>query len=230
MPTMTTRPRTMLRAALPKATLRAAAMALAGALALSGCGGTDKDSKPAPRQPSAAPAVPTRTTIAHVTGPLKPKARTAIRARVGTMVDAWFSAAYVGGDYPRAAARFRNAFPGFTTDAAAQARRSLPLMTNADIGARIDGVRPLTKSAKLDVLAVRGWPVGVTARVWLSYRTTGDLVSRQLVRGQLDLAKVGKDWKVVAFTVTKTRRPLAGGTPAATPTSTPASPTGGASS
>lgn len=238
MPTMTTRPTAASRPAFratPTRALRVVAVALAGALALSGCGDSHDDKRPAPAPPSSArPAVTTRTTVAHVTGPLKPAARAAVTTRVGKVVDAWFSAAYVGGDYPRAASAFRDAFPGFTPAAAAQARRSLSLMTNAGIGTRIDGVEPVSKSVKLDILAAKGWPVGVTARIWLSYRTSGTLTSQQLVRGQLDLTRVGKDWQVFAFTVTRTPRPLAKGTPAPAatpgPASTPASPTGGASS
>jgi len=201
---------TSLERCLPAA--RAAVVLLVAALALSGCGGSDKTT---PRPPStpAAPTVRIKPTVEHVTGRLKPKARRAITARVGKLVDAWYDAAYVGGDYPRPASGFTHAFPGFTPGAAAQARQSLDLMSNAGIGSKIDGVTPITKGVKLDVLAVKGWPVGVTARVWLSFRTHGSLVSRQLVRGQLDLAKIDKDWKVFAFTITKTRRPLAGATP-----------------
>jgi len=209
----------------------ALAVLASGALLLSGCGGSDdSDRKPAPRPPSEPAAVTVRTTIAHVTGPLKPRARTQITARVGTIVDRWFDAAYVGGDYPRAAAGFKDAFPGFTAGAAAEARQHLSLMTNADLGPRISGVQALTKGVKLDVLAAKGWPVGVTARVWLSYRTTGSAVTQQLVRGQLDLAKVGGDWKVFAFTITKTRRPDTASSSASPPASSSASPSQGASS
>lgn len=211
---------------------RAAALVLVGALALGGCGGSD-DKQSAPRPPTAPATVKTRATLVHVTGRLKPAARTAITTKVGSMVDAWFDAAYVGGDYPRAAASFRDAFPGFTAAAAAQARRNLTLMTNADLGPKVDGVTPQTKAVRLDVLAAKGRAVGVTARVWLSYRTSGSFVSKQLVRGQLDLAKVGRAWQVFAFTITKTRRPMAGSapsTPSGPAASGSASTSGGATS
>ncbi|MEX0429631.1 hypothetical protein AB3X52_18590 [Nocardioides sp. DS6] len=208
---------------------RGAAVAVVAALALSGCGASHD--KTTPRPPTEPRPVTTRTTIAHVTGPLKPKARTAIVTQVGKVVDGWFDAAYVGGDYPRQPSAFTTAFPGFTAGAAAEARTQLRLMSNADLGPRIDGVRPLAKAVKLDVLAAKGWPVGVTARVWLNYRTSG-MVTRQLVRGQLDLVKVEGAWKVFAFTISKTRRPLAAATagPGSPSTAPSRRPSGGASS
>jgi len=183
----------------------AAVLTLAAGGLIAGCGDDHKDSKPAPSpMSSAAPAtVQTQTRIAHLQGTLAPAARKRVTARVGAAVDAWFEAAYVGGDYPRAATTFTKAFPGFTGGAVAVARKRLGIMSNAGIATRIDAVKPVTRLVALDVIAAKGRAVGVTARVKLVFRTSGKLVSRQAVRGQLDLTPFKGKWRVFAFDVTK---------------------------
>lgn len=153
--------------------------------------------------------MPTHVRVAHVQGKLPKPARKRVTQRVGKVVDAWFEAAYLGGDYPQGAATFKHAFPAFTPQAAAMARKRLGIMTNATIAKRIDAVQPVTRLVALDVLAVKGHAVGVTARVKLVFRTAGKLASRQIVRGQLDLTPFKGKWRVFAFDVTK-RRPEPG--------------------
>lgn len=182
-----------------------------------GCGGSEqKDERPAPppsptsAPPRAAPGL--KVTGVHVTGgPLSQPARTRLTRQAAATVERWFRAAYVDGDYPRPARTFRAAFPGFTAGAAAAARKNLALMTNAGIATRIDTVKAGRQVMRLDVLAHKGHPVGVTARVWLVYGTSGPLVSRQVVRGQLNLAWQKGGWRVFAFDITRDRQQPKGG-------------------
>lgn len=187
----------------------ATTLVLAAGGVLAGCGGDDHDnnSLPSPSASSTRTArpVPTRTRIAHVQGRLGKPARKRVTKKVGRAVDAWFRAAYLSGDYPRGAATFKHSFPGFTPHAVAAARQRLGIMSNATIARRVDAVQPVTRLVALDVLAVKGHAVGVTARVKLVFRTTGRLTSRQVVRGQLDLTPFKGKWRVFAFDVTKHR-------------------------
>lgn len=187
----------------------ATTLVLAAGGVLAGCGGDDHDNNNSGPTPSAsstaARPVPTRTRIAHVQGKLGEPARKRITKRVGKAVDAWFRAAYLSGDYPRGASTFKHSFPGFTPRAVAAARQRLGIMSNATIAKRVDAVQPVTRLVALDVLAVKGHAVGVTARVKLVFRTTGKLTSRQVVRGQLDLTPFKGKWRVFAFDVTKHR-------------------------
>ena len=48
-------------------------------------------------------------------------------------------------------------------------------MTTGPLGSRIDGVTTMKRDVVLDVLAPRGKAAGVTARVFLRFRTTGDV-------------------------------------------------------
>jgi len=202
----------------------AAALVISAGGMLVGCGDDRKDSEPAPSSsPTAARTVPTHTRIAHVEGKLGTKARKRVRARVGSAVDAWFVAAYLGGDYPRGSSAFTRAFPGFTPGARAVARKRLGIMSNAAIAKRIDTVTPVVRLVALDVIAAKGRAAGVTARVKLVFRTAGDLVSRQVVRGQLDLTPYKGKWRVFAFDVTKRGRTGAKGSAAPKPKSKPKS-------
>jgi len=168
------------------------------------CTGDDSpdDSPDAPSEETVqeAPEVQLTTRVGVVTGKLQPVRRRALAGRVGTIVDAWFDAAYLDGTYPRTG--FKDAFPGFTADAAALARRDRDLLTNARIGSRIDGVVALRKTVRVDLLSPGRHPVGATARFRLAFRTSGDLERRVVVSGRLMLAKSRAGvWKVFAYDV-----------------------------
>lgn len=183
----------------------ATAAALVAVLLGSGACTGDDSPKDSPDEPSEetvqeAPEVQLTTRVGVVTGKLQPPRRKALAGRVGKIVDAWFDAAYLDGDYPRT--RFGDAFPGFTRDAAALARRDRDLLTNARLGARIDGVVALRKSVRVDLLSPGRHPVGATARFRLAFRTSGDLERRVVVSGRLMLAKSRAGvWKVFAYDV-----------------------------
>ena len=155
----------------------------------------------------AARPVTTTATIGTVTGRLEKRRRAPLRAAVREVVDRWFDAAYVGGSWPRA--DLDRAFPGFTARARAQARRDAALMSNQRIGRRLTGVSATRRQVRVDVLGVRGHAVGVTARVVLGFRTSGEVRRHETVRGLLRLTKVDGRWKVFAYDVS--RGPARGG-------------------
>ena len=182
---------------------------LAVALATGGCSGDQKDaaapaaaSSPASPDGSAAPArVSTKVTLGRVTGHLRSRERDHLKSAVAHVVDGWFDAAFVGGRYPRG--DFHDAFPGFTSGARSEARHDRRLMSNADIGRRIDASQATRRRLRIDVLAVHGRPVGVTARVGLDLATTGRLHKHLEVKGRLFLTRAGDGWRVFGYDVTK---------------------------
>lgn len=142
----------------------------------------------------------TTLTLGRVQGQLSPEASEALAAEVGQVVDAWFEAAYLGGEYPRS--DFDDSFPGFTAAAADLARQDREITTNRSIGRRIEGVTATQREVSVDALAVRGKPVGATARFVLAFTTSGDLTRNVVVRGRL-LLTPGTDggWQVFGYDV-----------------------------
>ncbi|MGB0100273.1 MAG: hypothetical protein WBP61_08330 [Nocardioides sp.] len=195
--------------------VRRRAVALACALVLgvgaAGCSTDDDDageadapaetSPSAPMSPPAERTVDTKVSFGQVSGRLDREARQRLAKQVGSVVDDWTAAAYLGGDYPRRA--FADSWPGFTAGAATQARRDRALMSNQDIGDRIDGVVPRRSVVVLDVLAVQGRPAGVTARMSLGFRTTGEVSRTVRVQGRLMLTRTDRGWRVFGYDVTK---------------------------
>jgi hypothetical protein len=124
---------------------------------------------------------------------------------VTKVVQRWFNAAYVAGEYPRK--DFADAFPGFTRAAGDEARRDRKLMSNADIGARISDVTPTRSRVWIDVLSPNKRAVGVTARFELRFRTEGDLTRKVVVRGRLLMTRhQGSGWRIFAYDVSKSAR------------------------
>jgi hypothetical protein len=187
----------------------AAALALTMALGLGAgaCSSEESPAAPAAESPSVtattAPerTVPTKVSFGEVTGRMDRRTRQQLARKVQTVVDGWTQAAYLGGSYPRRA--FADVWPGFTRGAQEQARHDRALMSNQDIGDRIDGVRSRRNVLVIDALAVRGRPVAVTARVRLGFRTTGELERTVRVTGRLFLTRTDGRWKVFGYDVTK---------------------------
>ena len=183
------------------------ALLLALTLGVGACSGSsDGTDGSAPADRSAAtgttrPALATEVRLGKVTGTLSKKGRRHLAHAVGTVVDGWLDAAYVEGDYPRA--NFRDAYPGFTGGARADARHDRALMSNQGIGRRIDGVTALKRTLSLDALVVHRRPVGVTAHVVLRFRTSGDLARKVEVRGRLFLTHGPHGWRVFGYDVSK---------------------------
>ena len=113
--------------------LAAASMLLSLSLGATACsddsGGSDATSQPP--LPSGEPSkfsIETTTTIGRVVGRLPKEDQKRVANAITPVVQRWFNAAYVGGDYPRK--DFSDAFPGFTAGARAEARRDIELMSN----------------------------------------------------------------------------------------------------
>lgn len=131
----------------------------------------------------------------------KAERQRAVRA-VARVVDGWIDAAYVGGSYPRR--DFRDAFVGFTPAARRLALSHRDLLSNQDIGGRIDGVRPVHRVVVVDLLAAGRHAVGATALVRLGFTTTGDLARRFVVRARLGLSRTD-GWQVFSYDASKGR-------------------------
>ncbi|MGZ4454731.1 MAG: hypothetical protein ACXVWV_01975 [Nocardioides sp.] len=184
------------------------AAALVVALSATACSGDGSDEKPSggasgpsPATSGAAAAMPTDATIGRVTGHLAKKERAHLKQSVTHVVDGWLDAAYVSGDYPRT--DFHDAFPGFTDGAKVRAHQDRRLMSNADIGRSIDAVEVTKRRLRIDVLAVRRKPVGVTARVVLDFATSGKVTKHLEVNGRLFLTRNHDGWRVFGYDVTK---------------------------
>jgi hypothetical protein len=182
----------------------AAVLALATAATAAGCSaGSDDPGTDHPTGSATASDHPVETQVSfgRITGRLTPKSRARLAQQVGGVVSGWTEAAYLGGPYPRR--DFSDAWPGFTSGAQEEAHADRALMSNEDIGDRIDGVTPHRSVVRLDVLAVRTHPVGITAHVFLGFATTGDVEKEVRVKGRLFLTHTDSGWKVFGYDMTK---------------------------
>lgn len=146
----------------------------------------------------------TQARLGEVVGRVPVAERRAALRRSRAVVDGWIDAAYVAGEWPRAS--YPRAFAGFTPGARRQARGDLRLLTNAGIGRRVDSVRATQRRVTYDVLASRRRVAGVTARVQLRYRTTGEVRRTFTVRGRLFLTPTRQGWRVFGYDLTKGSR------------------------
>ena len=121
------------------------------------------------------------------------------------VVDRWFEAAYLGGDYPRT--QFADSWPGFTGGAQKLARQRKRLTSNYLLGDNIDGVTPVRKVVRVDVFSPDKRPAGATARFRLVYDTTGDIARRVKVNGRLVLTRANGRWKVFGFDIARAYSP-----------------------
>lgn len=183
----------------------ATALALVLALATGACSGSeDAPDDPAAAPSSATPTVPpveTKVVVGALTGRLPKPERAKVVSEVGAVVEGWTQAAYVGGEYPRS--DFADSWPGFTAGARALAKKDQALMSNQDVGDRIDGVELKRSRVVLDVLATKQLARAVTARVLLEFRTTGSVEKRVRVQGRLYLTHGDEGWQVFGYDMTK---------------------------
>jgi hypothetical protein len=185
----------------------------AGCLAvlLAGCSGDSSDSSAAPGAGTSAtgaadtptPEVQTTSLLGKVSGKLPKGKRSKARKQVTHAVDAWFDAAYLGGDYPRN--DFSMSWPGFTTGAKDDAQADKALMSNEGIGKDVDAVETKTRKVTVDVLAAHGRAVGATARFVLRFRTEGKVARKIEVQGRLFLTPSPEGWRIFGYDVAKGR-------------------------
>jgi hypothetical protein len=173
-------------------------------LALSACSGDDGDEPDAEGgSPSASasvpPPLPTHTTMGVISGKLDDAGRARIKKDIATVVDDWFDAAYVGGDWPRS--DFDQAYPHFSAGAARDAERDAGLMSNARYGKQLDSVEATKRRLRIDVLAVHHRAVGVTARFVLGMNLAGEVNRAERVAGSLFLTWQDGGWKVFGYDV-----------------------------
>ena len=175
------------------------------ALAAGGCSSGDSDddaSEPSSPPPTSRPAPPEaklHARVGSVAGELPRQRRKVVARDIGRVVDRWFEAAWLGGDYPRA--DFRDVWPGFTAGARDQARRDRALTSNTMLGKRIDGARATSKLVQADVFSPKKRLAGASARFRLVFRTTGNAERRVLVSGRLLMTRIKGKWKVFGFDV-----------------------------
>jgi hypothetical protein len=148
----------------------------------------------------------THSRVSHgaVVGRIGRRARVHAVRRVGRVVDRWLDAAYVDASYPRH--RFGASLRVFTRDGRHRARRDLRLLTNADLGPRIDGVVVHQRRVRVDLLATRGRARAATARVLLTFRTTGRVRRHVHVLARLFLVPTAHGWRIFGYDVKKGRR------------------------
>jgi hypothetical protein len=161
------------------------------------------DDAPSQGEPSAAPTLEVEpvTRLGQVTGQLPRKDAKAVEERVSTIAVRWLTDAYVGGSYPRDT--FDNSFADFSRGARSAARTDLEVMSNADIGRRVEAVTPTRMDVEVDLLAVDKHPVGSTARVQTTFKAEGQKKGRYRVSGRLLLTKEDGRWTVFAYHVSK---------------------------
>jgi hypothetical protein len=116
----------------------------------------------------------------------------------------WLTDAYVGGRYPREG--FDGSFAGFSRGARAAALDDLRVMSNADIGPKVDEVTPTKMDVTVDLLAIDKRAVGATAHVLTTFRAAGDDQGRYRVAGRLLLTKHEGRWDTFAYHVSKGAR------------------------
>jgi hypothetical protein len=177
----------------------ALAVVLFGAV---GCTG-DESAEPPTEQDSGSAASdpakePTNTTFWRVTGHLDHPVRSELKSGVNDAVDAWFDGAFLG-EFPRA--DYAPAFVGFTRGARKDAMSDLALLSNKDLEDSIESAVAGNRRVRLDVLAPKGKPHGVTAHFVLDYFTHGEREDHLRVRGSLYLTPEEGEWRVFGYDV-----------------------------
>lgn len=175
--------------------------------ALAGCtdGDPAKDEPASTPEPTAqAPAVTTRASVGEVAGRLpRPARRSAVR-EVVEVVDGWIDAAHVGGEWPRAIGD--EAYAGFTPAAAEAAQADAELTSAARFSEQVESVTVDRRRVRVDLVGARGRAVGATARVVLTYATSGEEDVTVRVRGRLLLTPAKQGWKIFGHDLTQEAR------------------------
>lgn len=179
------------------------------ALVTTGCSGDDSEPDAPPAAQSTADGasfeIQTVAKVGQVSGKLPRADRKRLVNGVTAVVQRWFNAAYVAGEYPRS--DFNDAFPGFTSGAKARAHGDQNLLSNKNIGSKVEDVTPTKSRLWIDVLAPNRHAVGVTTRFELAFTTAGDYARKVKVHGRLLMTRQpGKGWRIFAYDVSKSGR------------------------
>lgn len=166
-----------------------------------GCSGGSDEPGTAPSSDASsttsAPEVTTTTVIKTTSDRLPKKMQRQLTEAATSVIDGWWDAAYLSdGDEP---------FASFTKGAARLAEKQSDVMTAEAYG---DGVTAIRRTVRLDVLAVRHKPVGVTAQVRFVFRASGETPQRVSVQGDVELARFGGAWQIFGFEVIAPARPV----------------------
>lgn len=188
-----------------------AVVAVTLALSAASCTGGEKNADaPSPEGETGEQSDPQAPLVAlpgKVSGTLAPAKRKQVASTIGTVVDRWFQAAYLGGDYPRTT--FPKAFPGFTPGLSKQAAGNKALMSNAAIGNRIEAVVARKRLVLVDLLAPGGKVAGATVRFKLWFDTTGSFERRTVVKGTLSLSRTPKGgYQIFGYDVDRAALPV----------------------
>ncbi|MGL5809503.1 MAG: hypothetical protein ACRCYQ_06140 [Nocardioides sp.] len=155
-----------------------------------------------PAAETAAAGVVTSVAPGKVSGRLPADRRATAQRNVTKVVERYTDWAFLSGDYPRA--RWDYPAPAFTKSASEQLRRDRQLGTNADIGAAIDSVTPISRKVIVDLLAPRGRLSGAHARFAVTFDAGGDDGDvRYRVRGRLIVVPANGTWRVVGYNISK---------------------------
>jgi hypothetical protein len=182
---------------------------IVAAVTLSGCfGHGDTRSQGPPQSGSASPVavapLKVRSGVTRVVGQLAPDARTRLAGRAGSLVKAYFQAAFLDPRAGQAAGPL--AFPGFTPGARALAERDHDVLTGAPY-AGADRVSPRGGTAYFNVLAPNGHPVGATVRVGLTLSVTDGGRTRPVaVSGRLMLTPTAHGWRIFGYDLSQSGR------------------------
>ena len=179
--------------------LAALMLLLVGAVACTDDGDSSPESQDEPGSTASDPADEAiHTTVEGVIGKLARDRRADLKAGVNAAVDGWFEGAFLG-DFPRA--DYAPAFDGFTEGAREDALGDLALLSNKEIEARIENAEAGNRRVRLEVLAPRGEPQGVTAHFVLDFFTYGELEDHRRVRGSLYLTPQEGTWRIFGYDV-----------------------------
>lgn len=146
---------------------------------------------------------PIHTTVQKISGRMDKATRADVKSGVNEVVDGWFEGAFLG-DFPRG--DYREAFAGFTKGARKDALANLPLLSNQEVDGSIDSAVAGNRRVRLDVLAPRGVPYGVTAHFVLDFFTYGELEDHRRVRGSLYLTEQEGEWRIFGYDVVGARK------------------------
>lgn len=143
--------------------------------------------------------------IVQIGGGVKRAERAQLTQQIADPIRQWTDAAYLAGKFPREDYT-DEAFPGWTTQAAALARRDRAVTTNAAVSQQVVRVIADRRTARLYVFAVGGRVGGATARLLLNMtaeKKSGERL-RFAVAGNVYLTHKANHWRIFGYDLNRT--------------------------